>query len=126
MSISQADLKEFIVSQMGETNRNIADRVSQLRWSAKEKGVEPEKIAELEKKLMKILDKRISKFLDAELGKIEYMTVEPNGTFKIHIIPSEKNIERKKEQKKKYSEISEELHKKNEERVQEYIETLGK
>ena len=47
-----------------------------------------------------------------------------DGTF--HMIPSEKALERKKEQDKKYRAKLEEMHKRHEERVEEYLGTLGK
>ena len=118
--LTTSDLKDFMLFQMGETNGKVVERVNKLRLSAKERGLKPEKIAELEENLMKIIDKRIARYLEEELGKIEVK----DGTF--HIIPSEKALERKKEQDKKHRAISEELHKRNEERVEEYLETLGK
>ena len=64
-NLTTSDLKDFMLSQMGETNAKVVERINKFRFSAKERGLEPEKIAELEEKLMKIIDKRIAKHLEA-------------------------------------------------------------
>lgn len=96
---SELQLAELLASTMGEIEQDVAERTKKLMKSAKERGVEPEKIAELEKKLLKVLMKRIGKFIEVEYGTYE-IKQEKDGSIKVTCSPSKKGQEKQEESKR--------------------------
>ena len=130
-NVSELELAQVLASTMGEIEQDVAKRTEKLMTSAIERGVEPEKISELEKQLLKVLMKRIGKFLEVELGSYE-TKLEEDGSVKVVFHPSKKGLEKEEELKNYYKRFTksssnyylEEIKKYTEKQNQ--TETLGK
>ena len=133
-NLTELEVAQFLASNMGEIEQDVVKRTTKLMESAKKRGVAPEKIVELEKKLLKVLMKRIGKFLEVEYGTCETKR-EEDGSVKVVFHPSKKGLEKQEESKRIREEYLEKLKSSSDyylEEIKKYTEkqnqteTLGK